>query len=155
MVKAKKVRTDKKTGLTKTKKVMTTKKKTVGKTTKKSLTPKQKALKAKIEKVDMAAKTKKKKEYRKALLNRYKGVKKDILNYLLKGKSLDTIDAFYYLGTFKLATRISEATADGWHFDKRKVKIGGKTYYKYSLKAPYPEMRKGYFRLNDGHKSRK
>ena len=50
-----------------------------------------------------------------------------ILDYIDRFGSITPMSAFYELGITKLATRISEMTADGIEFEK--VKVKGKNRY--------------------------
>lgn len=62
-----------------------------------------------------------------------------IIDYLDHYGSITPMEAFMYLGITKLATRISEMTAEGMEFEKERIKtktLYGEpvTYMKYSRK---------------------
>ena len=64
-----------------------------------------------------------------------KSQKQKIIEYLMEGYSLSTLEAVHIINSVKLTSRISELRANGWDIQSVKVKDGNVTYNRYYMEV--------------------
>jgi len=68
---------------------------------------------------------------------------KMILDHLLEGRTLTSLEALKLFGCFRLSARISELKDKGWQIDSVNIKQNGKIFAEYKIndKVPFYDVK--------------